>query len=70
MIGPDDADARIKAAMDMIWRYSGIDGDHHRAWLVDQVVRALTGEDYRRWVLAWENEDGTDSDEWYIGIPP
>jgi hypothetical protein len=30
-------------AMYYITRYSGIDGDHHQKWLVDQVARILKG---------------------------
>ncbi len=37
------ADARIKAALDVAVRYGGTDGDHHKAWVIDQMVRALTG---------------------------
>ena len=28
-------------ALDFIMRYGGIDGDHHKTWVIDQVVRAL-----------------------------
>ena len=35
--------ARIKRALDYAVRYGGIDGDHHKAWVIDQMVRALTG---------------------------
>lgn len=34
---------RIKAALDIAINYGGIDGDHHKAWVIDQMVRALTG---------------------------
>lgn len=33
----------IEQALEIIFRWGGIDGDHHRAWVIDQVVRALTG---------------------------
>lgn len=35
--------SRIKKALDYAVRYGGIDGDHHKAWVIDQMVRALTG---------------------------
>jgi hypothetical protein len=38
-----DNSARIKKAIDYAVRYGGIDGDHHKAWVIDQMVRALTG---------------------------
>jgi hypothetical protein len=34
---------RIKSALDIAVRYGGTDGDHHKAWVIDQIVRALTG---------------------------
>lgn len=34
---------RIVAALSVINNYGGIDGNHHKEWVIDQVVRALTG---------------------------
>ena len=34
---------RIDAALTVAVSYGGIDGDHHKAWVIDQMVRALTG---------------------------
>lgn len=34
---------RIERALALIGRYGGTDGDHHKAWVIDQAVRALTG---------------------------
>lgn len=34
---------RIAKALDYAVRYGGVDGDHHKAWVIDQMVRALTG---------------------------
>jgi hypothetical protein len=36
-------DQRISDALDIAVRYGGIDGDHHKAWVIDQMVRCLTG---------------------------
>jgi hypothetical protein len=30
------------AAIDLAVQYGGIDGDHHKAWVIDQMVRELT----------------------------
>jgi hypothetical protein len=35
--------ARIQAALDVAVGYGGIAGDHHKAWVIDQMVRRLTG---------------------------
>lgn len=34
---------RIKKALDIAISYGGIDGAHHKDWVIDQMVRALTG---------------------------
>jgi len=38
-----DDPTRIKNALEFAVKYGGIDGDHHKAWVIDQMVRALTG---------------------------
>jgi len=32
----------VKKALDYAVRFGGIDGDHHKAWVIDRIVRALT----------------------------
>lgn len=70
---PDDASAvqRATSALDLIVRYGGIDGDHHKTWVLDQVVRRLTGSAYEEFV-AWARSDGHDPDayNWDTGIAP
>lgn len=39
----DQPEARIKKSLEIAVRFGGIDGDHHKAWVIDQIVRALTG---------------------------
>ena len=58
-------------ALDLIAEYGGIDGGHHKQWLLDQVVRILAGEKYEDWVGEWEDgEDGQKTYEWDTGIAP
>ena len=50
---------RIENTLNLIFDYGGIEGDHHRAWVIDRVVYTLLGgpdhhEDYLRWVAEWE----------------
>lgn len=33
---------RVRAALDMAIRYASTDGARHKAWVIDQMVRALT----------------------------
>jgi hypothetical protein len=57
-------------ALDLIGEWGGIDGGHHKQWLLDQLVRVLA-EDYRAWVVEYQDgEDGEDTYEWDEGIAP
>ena len=63
----DKAKEALKIAMD----YGQIDGAHHKAWVIDQMVRAMTGKDYSRFVAeALRGEDGPDTYSWDEGIAP
>ena len=62
---------RIEAALEIAHRYGGIDGAHHKMWVIDQMVRALAGENYALWVERQRyGDDGPDTYEWDEGIPP
>lgn len=64
---------RIRKALNIAWQYGQIDGDHHKAWVIDQMVRALckTEHAYNVWVESYQapEEDG-DYYEWDTGIAP
>lgn len=34
---------KIEKALDLAMQYGGIDGDHHKMWVIDQMIRVLTG---------------------------
>ena len=62
---------RIAAAIELAVRFGGIDGDHHKAWVIDQMVRKLSGPGYRKVVRdARRGEDGPETYTWEVGIPP
>jgi hypothetical protein len=64
---------RNKEAIDLIVRYGGIDGSHHKNWVMDQVVRTLLGDMQKYNALvarAKAGEDGPDTYEWDTGIAP
>lgn len=62
---------KINAALNIICQYGGIDGDHHKAWVIDQVVRTLTGDKYEQWVKDAKNgEEGPNTYDWDEGIAP
>lgn len=62
---------KINAAIELAVQYGGIDGDHHKTWVIDQMVRKLAGDNYDKIVAeAKSGEDGPDTYEWGVGIPP
>lgn len=61
----------IRQALAIARNYAGIDGGHHKMWVIDQMVRVLTGDDYPAWVAETENgEDGPATYQWDTGITP
>lgn len=66
-----EAAAPVDQAIEIAIRWGGIDGDHHKAWVIDQMVRALTGERYEQVVIdAKAGEDGPETYDWNEGIAP
>lgn len=62
---------KIAAALEVIGQYGGIDGGHHKQWVLDRAVRALTGDGYAEWVrLQCDGEDGPETYGWDEGTPP
>lgn len=49
-------------------QYGGIDGSHHKQWLIDQMLRTLCGAAYPD-VMAVYNSD-EEYDSWDEGIAP
>lgn len=71
---------RIQKALEVA-TMGTIDGAHHKTWVIDQMVRALTGcsgpqgvmqsEEYIKWVAdLCDGEEGPSTYEWDVGIPP
>lgn len=62
---------RIDKAVDLAFRYGGIEGDHHRAWTIDQMLRILLGDRYQEAVReSCAGEDGPNTYEHDVGIAP
>lgn len=62
---------RIESALTVAMEFGGIDGAHHKDWVIDQMVRALTGDDYDKYVAAYcDGEDGPDTYTYEEGIAP
>jgi hypothetical protein len=57
--------------LDLLVRYGQTDGAHHKAWVIDQAVRLLSGEHYAALIAAAKDgEDGPETYGWEEGIPP
>lgn len=68
---PHECRARILSALDLAVRYGGNDGAMHKDWVIDQMVRLLSGLDYDSVVTyAKAGEDGPDTYDWDVGIAP
>jgi hypothetical protein len=62
-----------EVALDIATRFGQIDGGHHKAWVIDQMVRALLGNqlEYEKFVMKYNaGEDGPNTYEWDTGIAP
>lgn len=61
---------RVHLALDLLAADGQIDGDHHKAYVIDQAVRILA-EDYDAWIIAYrDGEDGPHTYTWDEGIAP
>lgn len=74
---------RIERALEVADSYGSIGGEHHKEWVIDQMVRALTGyvedyeagdgnvDEYMKWVADHcAGVDGPDTYRWSTGIAP
>lgn len=62
---------KLAAVLALIERHGGTDGGHHKQWVLDQIVRAIAGDDYPEWVRRYEaGEDGPQTYQWDTGIAP
>lgn len=67
----DESLKRIADAIEIAVQYGGIDGAHHKDWVIDQMVRKLAGDQYDRIVKeACDGEDGPETYSWEVGIAP
>ena len=67
-------ESKIADALKLIYEFGGVDGAHHKQWLLDQTVRALTdgdGPEYEKWVEKFNfGADGPDTYLWEEGRSP
>lgn len=60
-------EARINNAIETVVYIMGIDGDHHKVWALDKVIKDLAPRRYDNIVKKFELETGMD---WDTGIEP
>lgn len=61
----------VNKSLELIRNYGSTDGSHHKDWVLDQVVRSLTGDGYAKWVEETKaGEDGPDTYSYSEGIAP
>lgn len=58
---------QIAHALHIAESYGTVSGAHHKMWVIDQMVRALTGPDYDEWVEGYDFEM---TDFWSRGVHP
>lgn len=68
---PDDKTSQTLRLIDLFIRYGQIDGEHHKAWVIDQALRIVCGDKYDTMVASsCAGEDGPNTYEWDCGIAP
>jgi hypothetical protein len=62
---------QVQDAIEIAVKYGSIDGEPHKAWVIDQMVRALTGADYGAVVAdAKKGDCGPETYDWDCGRAP
>ena len=62
---------KVDKAIELAVQFGGIDGAHHKDWVIDQMVRALAGDNYDQVVAeVCAGEDGPNTYSWDTGIAP
>ena len=66
-----ESEKKVEGSIKLIVDYGGIDGSHHKDWVLDQVVRELSGDNYDKIIAdAKSGEDGPNTYGWEEGIAP
>lgn len=63
---------RVQLTLELLERDGQVDGDHHKAWVIDQTVRILAGDRYEHFIAEYRSEDGDGEPiyTWDEGIAP
>ncbi len=81
VLGDDEKmtpEEKINKALEIAFEYGQIDGSHYKAWVIDQIVRILLGDEYKNKIKEYmfEGKDEIealqtgDYYDWDTGIAP
>ncbi len=66
-----DLQKKIEEAIQLASESMAYDGEHHKVWYIDQIVRVLAGDKYDEVVKeSKKDENGEDAHRWDEGIQP
>ena len=66
-----NSDRKLTKIEDIIMQYGGIDGGHHKQWVLDQIVRIISGDNYYDWIKFYnDGDEGSNTYQWDEGIAP
>ena len=60
---------RIEDAVEIALNYGQIDGNHHKNWVIDQMLRSLLNDEYEEVINEW-NSTVSKWDKWDEGTEP
>ena len=64
-------EGKIEKAVNLAFNFGWVDGDHHKMWVIDQMLRVLLDKEYDSAVAEFcDGDDGPDTYEWDTGIAP
>ena len=68
-------DQNIKTALEFAFEYGNVEGQYHKQWVINEMIRSLLGsqEAYEAWIHDYEKAlPGSDAEgfEWDKGIAP
>lgn len=67
----EELEEERESVLDLIFEYGQIDGEHHKIWVIDQIVRILTKDKYNEWIKNYVYDEETgDIYSWDKGIAP
>lgn len=70
-MGSAELQKRINIALEVACQFGPTEGGHHKMWVIDQMVRALTGDNYEQWVKSGSiYYGGQHFEEWETGVIP